>query len=29
MLPENLKGTDHLAELGVDGKIILERILEN
>jgi hypothetical protein len=24
---ENLKGRDHLADLGVDGKIILECIL--
>jgi hypothetical protein len=28
-LLENLKGRDQLGDLGVDGKIILERILGN
>jgi hypothetical protein len=25
---ENLKGRDHLEDLGIDGKIIIKRILE-
>jgi hypothetical protein len=26
---ENLKGKDHVENLGIDGRIILKRILEN
>jgi hypothetical protein len=28
LLSENLKGMDHSKDLGIDGRIILERILE-